>query len=105
MNREYQALLHLAVAPDTAPIAVGDFTSQGGWYPTALWQAGDRLMDTASLILPTNAPEGNYAILVGLYDPVTFERAVGEGGQSVWQVAQLRWDGTQWSLLEPTAAP
>jgi 4-amino-4-deoxy-L-arabinose transferase-like glycosyltransferase len=49
-----------AVAQHDAPPRQGD-------YPTWAWQAGDRVADPHTLLLPPDLPPGSYRLQVGLY--------------------------------------
>jgi hypothetical protein len=51
-----------------------DNPPQGGMYPTYLWDAGERLVDTYSLTLAPDAPPGAYGFAVGMYTLGTLER-------------------------------
>ena len=41
---------------------------RGGERPTSTWQPGERLTDGRVIVLPPDLPEGEYRLLVGLYD-------------------------------------
>ncbi len=43
-------------------------------YPTAFWQTGNSLIDSRSLTMPADVPDGNYRLLIGWYDLNTFAR-------------------------------
>lgn len=43
-------------------------------YPTGLWEAGEWAADEIILAVPGGLPAGLYTLLVGLYEPTTFER-------------------------------
>ncbi len=45
-----------------------------GTYPTTLWVRGEVVVDEYDLAVDIDAPPGEYAIEVGLYDPVTMRR-------------------------------
>jgi hypothetical protein len=100
LGGDYHALFHLAPSPDQPPIAQGDFEPLGGDFPTSHWWPGDHLPDEASLTLPTNVAEGEYVLLLGLYDLATEQRVAGEGGNTTWTIARLRWDGESWGSIE-----
>ena len=55
-------------------ISGGDAPPVGGNYPTSWWQDGDVVDDKHWLPLPAELPEGEYQVLVGLYDPVSGAR-------------------------------
>lgn len=97
---DYQALFHLAPAPEQPPLATADFAPMKGDYPTSLWQPGERLDDVALLDLPPDALPGDYLLLLGLYDPQSLQRLPGANNQEVWVLARLRWDGREWERVE-----
>jgi hypothetical protein len=89
----YQAFFHLTADPSQPPLAQGDFEPLDGTFPTPYWWAGDKLLDSAQLTLPSDAPQGKYQLLLGLYDLSNGQRFIGAEGQSTWQVGELYWDG------------
>jgi hypothetical protein len=46
----------------------------GGSRPTTMWQVGEMIDDRYGLLIPQNIPPGEYALEVGMYDPVTLVR-------------------------------
>jgi 4-amino-4-deoxy-L-arabinose transferase-like glycosyltransferase len=51
-----------------------------GPYPTSRWSAGELVKGQYEVRLPPDAPDGEYTLLVGLFDPATKARlAVGRG--------------------------
>ncbi|MCL4488393.1 MAG: glycosyltransferase family 39 protein [Chloroflexi bacterium] len=46
----------------------------GGTRPTNSWGPGDSIQDRFGLMVPANAPPGEYEIEVGMYDPATLAR-------------------------------
>ncbi len=101
LPQDYQMLVHLVDDPAAPPLASGDTEPVEGNLPTSYWQAGDTIQEQATLDLPTTLAPADYDIYVGLYDLVTFERVVGEGDTSAWEIARVRWDGTRWSVVTP----
>ena len=61
------AFVHLWREGDPQPLAQDDAPPRGGWFPTTLWQAGDRIPDTHILHLPDDLPAGRYPLWAGLY--------------------------------------
>jgi 4-amino-4-deoxy-L-arabinose transferase-like glycosyltransferase len=56
-------------------LVAGDDCQPGcGSYPTIHWQPGDVIVDEYQLQIPTDLPEGDYALEVGLYDWHTMQR-------------------------------
>lgn len=68
-------LIHLAEAGQP-PLATGDNQPLNGQYPTRAWAAAERIVDSYTLILPADLPDGRYPLWLGLYDAnsPTFER-------------------------------
>jgi 4-amino-4-deoxy-L-arabinose transferase-like glycosyltransferase len=61
--------------PDGSPLwGQDDHPPQQGRTSTQAWEPGALLRDIYVLPLPPDLPDGEYAIAVGLYDPVTLER-------------------------------
>lgn len=96
LPQNYQMLVHLVEDPAQPPLATGDAPPVEGNFPTTYWQAGDRILQTATLTLPSDLPPGTYLIYVGLYDLATGERVVGEGDTREWNIATVAWDGERW---------
>jgi 4-amino-4-deoxy-L-arabinose transferase-like glycosyltransferase len=55
-------------------IAQADAPPAAGKYPTSLWDSGEIIPDTFTLNLPPEIEPGTYHLVVGLYNPFTFER-------------------------------
>lgn len=70
---DYASYIHL-LAGDGQTIAQSDHQPGGVFYPTRLWQPGERLWDDHVLALPANLPAGPYELRAGLYHPATMER-------------------------------
>ncbi len=67
---DYTVFLHLR--DDTNQlIAQADGPPLDGWYPTSWWQAGERVTDTHSFLVPDDIPPGIYHLVAGLYDPIS----------------------------------
>ncbi len=62
------------IGPDGLLWTQQDNQPQGGRYPTTLWAIEDRVVDRYELTLPANAPNGEYRLLVGMYNWMTGER-------------------------------
>jgi len=67
--RNYQVFTHL-LAPDGRLIAGSDHIAGADNYPTSLWTDGTLIRNTFALQVPSDAPPGEYAVEVGLYDSV-----------------------------------
>jgi uncharacterized membrane protein len=61
--------------------AQGDREPANGWFRTDRWEAGDVTPDRYWLELPAEMAVGDYAVAVGLYDPVTGVRLKTADGQ------------------------
>jgi hypothetical protein len=80
---DYTVFVHLLDDYDQV-IAQDDAQPQGGAYPTSVWDGGEVIVDTHSLALPPDLPEGTYRLRVGLYRPETGQRLPLDGnGDSV----------------------
>jgi hypothetical protein len=69
----YTVFLHL-IGPGGTPVAQGDQEPWRGAYPTDAWMQGVAAADQYHLVLPADLPGGQYALVVGLYDPATQQR-------------------------------
>ncbi len=74
----YKVFTHLIGSANPAtqsPVwAQMDGEPVGGSLPTTLWPVGQAIDDLYGLIVPTEAPPGEYEIEVGMYDPTTLTR-------------------------------
>jgi hypothetical protein len=66
LARRYHTYVHLVDAGGQA-IAQKDQQPGGVYYPTTLWQPGERLLDTHLLQVPAGAPPGVYHLVAGAY--------------------------------------
>ncbi len=64
---ELIAFVHLWREGDPRPLAQDDAPPRGGWFPTMLWQRGDRVPDLHQLHIPADLPPGRYPLWAGLY--------------------------------------
>ena len=69
----YTLFVHM-LGPDGAIQAQYDGPPQGGFYPTAFWDPGERLVDRVWLSIPADTAPGRYPIIAGLYLLATGER-------------------------------
>ncbi|MBK8986995.1 MAG: glycosyltransferase family 39 protein [Chloroflexi bacterium] len=67
-TQNYTVFVHLLDA-NRQWLVGADAPPLNNFYPTHLWQAGDWLDDTHHLLLPADLPAGQYAVLIGLYEP------------------------------------
>ncbi len=61
-------------------VAQQDSVPCAGGCPTDSWLAGEILRDVALISLPSNLAAGDYAIVVGFYDPTTADRVPAADG-------------------------
>ncbi|MGC8837530.1 MAG: 6-pyruvoyl-tetrahydropterin synthase-related protein [Anaerolineae bacterium] len=73
-SRDLHTFVHL-VDGTGKMVAQYDGPPLAGLSPSSQWPSGSLLLDRRPLPLPADLPGGRYTILVGLYDPVTLERA------------------------------
>ncbi|MBN1139209.1 MAG: DUF2723 domain-containing protein [Anaerolineae bacterium] len=66
LEAEYHSFVHLVDATGQ-PVVQSDRQPGGVFYPSTLWQPGERLRDDHSLTMPAGTPPGVYRLLVGLY--------------------------------------
>ncbi|MBN1119746.1 MAG: glycosyltransferase family 39 protein [Anaerolineae bacterium] len=66
---DYLTFLHVLDESGTL-VAQGDGFPMEGVFPTGVWRAGDRLVDTYHLELPPDLPAGEYSLNLGLHDTV-----------------------------------
>jgi hypothetical protein len=85
LDTDYTVFVHLVAADDKAQVlAQGDSPPLAGRWPTSSWLPGVALDDTHTIQLPIDLPPGAYHLLVGLYDPSTFERLrLSDGADAV----------------------
>jgi 4-amino-4-deoxy-L-arabinose transferase-like glycosyltransferase len=85
---DYTVFVHLV--DEAGQIAAqGDAPPRGGRYPTTTWGAGERFPDPHTLALPADLPPGAYALLVGLYDPLSGARLPLEAGGDHVRLGQI----------------
>jgi hypothetical protein len=72
-GRDYTVFAHLL---DSQGVQVGGYDEPmtGGVYPTGLWAAGEVVTHTHTLRIPVGMPDGDYNLVLGVYDPGTGER-------------------------------
>ena len=66
LEAEYHTYVHLVDAQGQK-VAQSDLQPGGVYYPTTLWQPGERLRDDHLLAVPANAEPGVYRLLAGMY--------------------------------------
>jgi hypothetical protein len=72
-NADLTTLVHLG-QPDQPPLATGDRPPLNGDYPTRVWEAGEVIDDSYTLLLPADLAAGRYPLWIGMYDSETIAR-------------------------------
>ena len=70
--RDYSMFIHLCQLCNQPPIAQTDGPPLGGYGDagrSTTWLIKDPVHDERSIVLPADIEPGNYAIIVGVYDP------------------------------------
>jgi 4-amino-4-deoxy-L-arabinose transferase-like glycosyltransferase len=75
----YTIFAHLVDAQDRV-VAQVDAWPQGGAWPTADWAPGQVVEDVYELSVPSNAPDGEYRIAVGMYNALDGARLLTDTG-------------------------
>ena len=73
MDVSYRVFLHL-LKPDGSLLTQSDGEPAHWTRPTTCWAPGEVLLDERLLVIPADAPPGQYALVAGLYDPATADR-------------------------------
>ena len=66
MDTVYHSFVHLQ-DPSGQTVTQSDRQPGGVYYPTTIWQPGERLRDDHLLRIPADAPQGIYRIVAGMY--------------------------------------
>ena len=84
MDKSYTVFTHL-LDKDNQVWAQMDSVPVGGTYPTSEWSVGEVVADNYALLVPQNAPAGEYILEVGMYELATLQRlpVVDSNGQNV----------------------
>lgn len=69
----WTTFIHLG-DPSALPVAQADSPPLSGFYPTSMWAAGEVIKDSYQLDLGNGVEPGQYALWIGMYDPVTMAR-------------------------------
>jgi hypothetical protein len=76
--QNYTVFVHL-LDPGGRLAAQHDGQPQASYAPTADWPVGMPVDDRHCLLIPADLPPGDYALTVGLYDPVSGQRLPVDG--------------------------
>jgi len=74
VERDYTVFVHLR---DSTGQTVAQGDASPAWFgpvPTSRWKVGPNQADAHRLELPAELRSGQYALVIGLYDPATGER-------------------------------
>lgn len=84
--------VHLALTPNTPPVAQEDAQPCDNSYPTTWWTPGEVIEEYRRIAIPASVRPGNYVLTAGLYDLATGQRlpvcahpAQGQGGAACAQ--------------------
>jgi hypothetical protein len=92
VSLDYKVFTHL-LTPDGQLLAQHDSPPANGEYPTTRWRTGEYIRDEHLLVLDPSTPRGDYVLSIGLYDPITGERAAvrdADGNEVAEQRAVLQ---------------
>jgi len=82
LDKDYKIFVH--VVRDGQVVAQHDAEPGLGGYPTSTWHAGEVVTDWHPVQMPPEAQTGSAAVVVGLYDPATGDRAqLAQGGDAL----------------------
>jgi hypothetical protein len=102
-NKDYHVFVHLRDTPSSS-FEQADGPPNYGGYPTTLWQRGDIIPDSHDFtFVPSEKKPGPLALYVGLFDPVTSERAsvVDASGQPVLNNEVILAEGLIFTIPDP----
>jgi hypothetical protein len=73
LDQNWTVFVHLVDSAGNL-VAQRDSQPRDGYYPTSVWDQGEVVDDRHLLVFPTNLPDGNYQVVVGLYSVDSGER-------------------------------
>jgi hypothetical protein len=79
-TEDYTVFVQLLGPVPAAPATGGPLWAQadqqpgGGTYPTSRWVTGETVLDHYTLVMPADAPPGEYQLVAGMYLLATMER-------------------------------
>ena len=74
VDKNYVVFVHL-LTREGKYVAGFDGIPGNCYSPTNMWSPGDSIIDQRAILVPSDIPNGEYAIEIGLYDPSTGKRA------------------------------
>jgi len=87
---DYTVFMHLRRADDGAQIAALDSPPQNGAAPTSGWMPGQVITETRAVPIPSDAPIGDYDVIIGWYRYPSFERLTIDGeGTTEYIIARV----------------
>ena len=84
----YRVFVHL-IGPDGTLVAQADGEPAAWTRPTTGWLPPEIIIDSHTLPLPGELPDGEYTLLTGLYDPATGQRLATGDDQDVITIIKL----------------
>jgi hypothetical protein len=89
VGEDYKVFVHL-ISGEGSLVSQRDSEPVGGWQPTTTWQPGAMVRDNHGLVIPENVPQGEYEVVLGLYD-LEGERlpVLDRAGQTVGEKVSL----------------
>ena len=88
VSSDYTVFTQL-LGPDLQLHGQMDRQPLSGHWPTSRWLPGQRYLDKFVIDVGETAPEGEYVLLVGLYDPVTGDRLLLPDGSDAVRLTGL----------------
>ncbi len=79
VEKDYTVFNHL-LDVQGARVAQQDDPPANRFYPTSQWRPGEVIVDRHTIVLPADAPPGDYQLAVGLYELATMQRVPVPGG-------------------------
>jgi hypothetical protein len=89
IHQDYTTFVHV-VGPDGALVTQADHRPLDGFVPTSYWPPRQRMADDYTIQLPSDAPSGEYKLMVGWYDLETMMRLpMSQAGKSIGDAYQV----------------
>lgn len=73
LEKDYTAFAHIVTSPDQPPLGQADVAPE---LPTHYWRYDESFITVHPIAYHEPLPVGNYQLIVGWYDPETFQRLV-----------------------------
>jgi hypothetical protein len=89
IHNDYTTFVHV-VGPDGSVITQADQQPLNGFVPTSYWSPQQVMGDNYTVRLPSDAPHGEYRLLVGWYDLETLTRLpMSQAGNPIGDAYQV----------------